>query len=167
MSAGLLLDTSVPSETLRPVSHPRVTAWVAAQSDIQFVSVVTIGNCDGGTTLLAQGSSAACSWSALSKSKSRSCWGSAFSPLRRLSPGVRGVLDARLQRKEPQTAPRIRRGERYAQLISPYRCGLDDCPPLPRRDRPGRSRWDSDGRMTGRSRTVFRRESPRPHHGRE
>jgi predicted nucleic acid-binding protein len=41
MSAGYLLDTNVPSETLRPMPNPRVIAWVVAQSDFQFVSVVT------------------------------------------------------------------------------------------------------------------------------
>jgi predicted nucleic acid-binding protein len=56
MSAGFLLDTNVPSETLRPVPHPRVTAWVEAQSDIQFVSVVSIGELRRGATLLVQGS---------------------------------------------------------------------------------------------------------------
>jgi predicted nucleic acid-binding protein len=30
MSAGFLLDTNVPSETLRPVPHPKVTAWLEA-----------------------------------------------------------------------------------------------------------------------------------------
>jgi hypothetical protein len=43
MSAGFLLDANVPSETLRPVPHARVTALVEAHSDIQFVSVVSIG----------------------------------------------------------------------------------------------------------------------------
>ena len=33
MSAGFLLDTNVPSETLRPMPHPKVTAWVEAQSE--------------------------------------------------------------------------------------------------------------------------------------
>ena len=56
MSAGFLLDTNVPSETLRPVPHPRVTAWVEAQNDIQFVSVVSIGELRRGATLLVQGS---------------------------------------------------------------------------------------------------------------
>jgi predicted nucleic acid-binding protein len=59
MSAGFLLDTNVPSETLRPMPDPRVTAWVEAQSDIQFVSVVSIGELRRGATLLVQGS--ACS----------------------------------------------------------------------------------------------------------
>jgi predicted nucleic acid-binding protein len=57
MSAGFLLDTNVPSETLRPIPDPRVTAWVEVQSDIEFVSVVTIGELRRGATLPAQGSS--------------------------------------------------------------------------------------------------------------
>ena len=56
MSAGFLLDTNVPSETLRPVPHPKVTPWVEAQSDVQFLSVVSIGELRRGATLLAQGS---------------------------------------------------------------------------------------------------------------
>jgi len=52
MSAGFLLDTNVPSETLRPMPNPRVTAWAEAQSDIEFVSVVTIGELRRGATLL-------------------------------------------------------------------------------------------------------------------
>ncbi len=56
MSAGFLLDTNVTSETLRPVPHPRVTARVEAQSDIEFLSVVSIGELRRGATLLVQGS---------------------------------------------------------------------------------------------------------------
>lgn len=56
MSAGFLLDTNVPSETLRSMPHPKVTAWVEAQSDFQFVSVVSIGELRRGATLLVQGS---------------------------------------------------------------------------------------------------------------
>lgn len=56
MSAGFLLDTNVPSETLRLCHTPRVAAWVEAQSDIQFVSVVSIGELRRGATLLVQGS---------------------------------------------------------------------------------------------------------------
>ncbi len=56
MSVGFLLDTNVPSETLRPTPHPRVIAWVEAQSDLQFVSVVSIGELRRGATLLVQGS---------------------------------------------------------------------------------------------------------------
>jgi toxin FitB len=56
MSGGFLLDTNVPSETLRPMPNPRVIAWVEAQSDGQFVSVVSIGELRRGATLLMQGS---------------------------------------------------------------------------------------------------------------
>jgi predicted nucleic acid-binding protein len=56
MSAGFLLDTNVPSETPRPVPHPGVIAWVEAQSDIQFVSMVSMGELRGSATLLVQGS---------------------------------------------------------------------------------------------------------------
>jgi toxin FitB len=56
MSAGFLLDTNVRSETLRPMPHPGVTAWVEAQSDIPFVSVVSIGELRRGASLLVQGS---------------------------------------------------------------------------------------------------------------
>ena len=41
MSGRFLLDTNVPSETLRPMPDPRVSAWVEAHSDVQFVSVVS------------------------------------------------------------------------------------------------------------------------------
>jgi predicted nucleic acid-binding protein len=56
MSAGFPLDTNVPSETLRPMPNPRVTAWVEAQSEIEFVSVLSIGELRRGATLLVQGS---------------------------------------------------------------------------------------------------------------
>lgn len=56
MSVGFLLDTNVPSETLRPMPHPRVTAWLETQSNLQFVSVVSIGELRRGATLLVQGS---------------------------------------------------------------------------------------------------------------
>ncbi len=56
MSRGYLLDTNVPSETLRPVPHPMVTAWLEVQNDFQFVSVVSIGELRRGAALLVQGS---------------------------------------------------------------------------------------------------------------
>jgi predicted nucleic acid-binding protein len=56
MSTRFLLDTNVPSETLRPMPNPRVTAWVEAYSDVQFVSVVSIGELRRDATLLEQGS---------------------------------------------------------------------------------------------------------------
>jgi predicted nucleic acid-binding protein len=55
MSAGIWLDTNVPSETLRPMPNPSVTGWVEAHSDVQFVSVVSIGELRRGATLLVQG----------------------------------------------------------------------------------------------------------------
>jgi|SRR5579863_871325 len=56
MSSGFLLDTNIPSETLRPVPNSKVAGWLKSQSkDVQFVSVVTIGELRRGTTLLAQG----------------------------------------------------------------------------------------------------------------
>ena len=44
MTAGLLLDTNVPSETLRPLPDIRVAEWLERQTkDSQYLSVVTIG----------------------------------------------------------------------------------------------------------------------------
>jgi toxin FitB len=57
MSDGFLLDTHISSEMLRPVPNPKVVAWLEAQSkDVQFVSVVSIGELRRGATLLAQAS---------------------------------------------------------------------------------------------------------------
>ncbi len=56
MSGGFLLDTNVPSETLRPAPDAKVANWLKSQSkELQFVSVVTIGELRRGTTRLAQG----------------------------------------------------------------------------------------------------------------
>ena len=53
---GFLLDTNVPSETLRPVPSPKLVAWLTSQDkESQFISVVTIGELRRGTTLLPQG----------------------------------------------------------------------------------------------------------------
>lgn len=53
--SGLLLDTNIPSESLRPVPNAKVAAWLESQSkEIQFLSVVTIGELRRGITLLAQ-----------------------------------------------------------------------------------------------------------------
>ncbi len=53
MSAGFLLDTNVSSETLRPLPDQKVVAWLEAQrKDVQFVSVVSIGELRRGATLL-------------------------------------------------------------------------------------------------------------------
>ena len=57
MSRSFLLDTNMPSETLRPSPTPAVIAWLEAQSkDVQFVSVVSVGELRRGATLLAPGS---------------------------------------------------------------------------------------------------------------
>jgi toxin FitB len=54
--SGYLLDTNIPSETLRPLSHANVAAWLERQTkESQFLSVVTIGELRRGTTLLSQG----------------------------------------------------------------------------------------------------------------
>ena len=53
MSSGYLLDTNVPSETLRPYPDHRVTSWLQNQvREEQFLSVVTIGELRRGITLL-------------------------------------------------------------------------------------------------------------------
>ena len=50
---GFLLDTNVPSETVRPVPDPRVTAWIEAQPlESLFISVVSFGEWHKGITLL-------------------------------------------------------------------------------------------------------------------
>jgi len=55
--SGFLLDTNIPSETLRLAPNAKVSAWLKSQrDDIQFVSVVTISELRRGTTLLSQGS---------------------------------------------------------------------------------------------------------------
>jgi len=42
--SGFLLDTNIPSETVRLRPEPRVTDWIARQANATlFVSVVTIG----------------------------------------------------------------------------------------------------------------------------
>ena len=54
--SGFLLDTSVPSETLRPLPDVKVAAWLENQTkESQFLSVVTLGELRRGTTLLLQG----------------------------------------------------------------------------------------------------------------
>jgi predicted nucleic acid-binding protein len=54
--SGFLLDTNIPSETLRPAPNAIVSAWLKSQpGDLQFVSVVTIGELRRGTTLLPHG----------------------------------------------------------------------------------------------------------------
>jgi len=42
--SGFLLDTNIPSETLRLTPNAKVSAWLKSQrDDMQFVSVVTVG----------------------------------------------------------------------------------------------------------------------------
>jgi tRNA(fMet)-specific endonuclease VapC len=54
--SGFLLDTNIPSETLRLLPNAKVAAWLKSQpEEAQFVSVVTIGELRRGTTLLSQG----------------------------------------------------------------------------------------------------------------
>lgn len=49
---GFLLDTNIPSELVRPLPEPRVTAWVAAQElDTLFISVVSFGEFRKGITV--------------------------------------------------------------------------------------------------------------------
>jgi predicted nucleic acid-binding protein len=56
MSRGFLLDTNILSETLRPFPDAKVVAWLDSLSkDIQFVSVVTLGELRRGTALLPEG----------------------------------------------------------------------------------------------------------------
>ena len=97
MSAGFLLDTNVLSETPRPVPHPRVTAWVEAQSDIEFVSVVTIGELRRGATLLAQGSSRRRQLEHYIEIKIPLLFGKRVLPITQAIAERWGVLDARRQ----------------------------------------------------------------------
>jgi predicted nucleic acid-binding protein len=56
MSRGYLLDTNIPSETLRPRPDANVVAWLRGLAkDTQFLSVVTIGEMRRGITLLPPG----------------------------------------------------------------------------------------------------------------
>jgi predicted nucleic acid-binding protein len=49
---GYLLDTNIPSETLRPRPDANVAAWLKSQvKDSQFLSVVTMGELRKGATL--------------------------------------------------------------------------------------------------------------------
>ena len=52
---GFLLDTNIPSETLRPAPEARVVDWLRTQNkDSQFLSVVTLGELRRGIILLPQ-----------------------------------------------------------------------------------------------------------------
>jgi toxin FitB len=54
--SAFLLDTNVPSETMRPLPNAKVAGWLDKQSkESQFLSVVTIGELRRGTTLLSPG----------------------------------------------------------------------------------------------------------------
>ena len=53
MSGGYLLDTNIPSETLRRRPDSSVVLWLESQAkDSQFLSVVTVGELRRGITLL-------------------------------------------------------------------------------------------------------------------
>ena len=53
---GYLLDTNIPSETLRPSPDTKVAAWLQGHArDSQFLSVVTLGELRRGVTLLTLG----------------------------------------------------------------------------------------------------------------
>lgn len=54
MNGGYLLDTNIPSETLRPSPGAKIAAWLESHTrDSQFLSVVTLGELRWGITLLA------------------------------------------------------------------------------------------------------------------
>ena len=54
--SGFLLDTNIPSETLRPAPELRVVDWLRTQGkEAQFLSVITLGELRRGITLLPQG----------------------------------------------------------------------------------------------------------------
>ena len=54
--SGFLLDTNIPSETLRSRPNANVAYWLKNQArDSQFLSVVTMGELRKGATLLAPG----------------------------------------------------------------------------------------------------------------
>ena len=56
MNGGYLLDTNIPSETLRPSPDVKVAAWLKSHAKAaQFLSVVTLGELRRGITLLAPG----------------------------------------------------------------------------------------------------------------
>lgn len=97
MSRGYLLDTNVPSETLRPVPHPMVTAGVEVQNDFQFVSVVSIGELRRGATLLVQGSARRLQLEYYIEIKIPVLFGKRVLPVTQAIAERWGVLDARRQ----------------------------------------------------------------------
>lgn len=53
---GFLLDTNVPSETLRPRPNANVSTWIKRQpKDVQFLSVVSVGELRRGFILMPPG----------------------------------------------------------------------------------------------------------------
>jgi predicted nucleic acid-binding protein len=54
--SGFLLDTNIPSETVRPRPEPKVQAWLAAQPlDTLFISAVSFGELRKGIALRTPG----------------------------------------------------------------------------------------------------------------
>jgi toxin FitB len=95
--ARFLLDTNVPSETLRPLPNPSVTAWVEAHSDVQVVSVVSIGELRRGATLQVQGSARRLQLEHYIEIKIPLLFGKRILPLTQAIAERWGVLDARRQ----------------------------------------------------------------------
>jgi tRNA(fMet)-specific endonuclease VapC len=54
VSEGFLLDTNVPSEFIKPVPEPRISAWVSVQTELHL-SVISIGELRKGFSLLPSG----------------------------------------------------------------------------------------------------------------
>jgi toxin FitB len=51
--SGWLLDTNIPSETIRSRPDPEINAWILAQDDATlYFSVVTVGELRKGVTIL-------------------------------------------------------------------------------------------------------------------
>jgi predicted nucleic acid-binding protein len=97
MSAGFLLDTNVPSETLRPLPNPKVTLWIEANSDVEFVSVVSIGELRRGATLLVQGSARRLQLESYIEMRIPILFGNRILPITQAIAERWGVLDARRQ----------------------------------------------------------------------
>ena len=54
--SGFLLDTSVPSELVRPQPEPKFITWIGAQNlDMLFISAVSFGELRKGIVLLSPG----------------------------------------------------------------------------------------------------------------
>lgn len=53
---GFLLDTNIPSQTVRPQPEPKIAAWLASQKiESLYLSVVSCGELRKGITVLAAG----------------------------------------------------------------------------------------------------------------